>query len=242
MVRFVDINAGDVPTVKTAFDSFTYQNAQHTDVTATLNAQQTRGHHGGGSQAHGGSRAAGNNNNGSATWTYSVADGALRLPRRRRDADADLSARKSTTITRRTISKTFQTFTITITGTNDAPVITTGPESVAYSGGKFTPGGNLPTVGQAPTTGTLSFTDVDLTDTHTVATQLTDASMSGPGAATLDMAALDALAPAPWRHSKTPSPQIGRERQHGDRQRNDQLDNWPTCRSTWRISSPTERR
>ena len=31
---------GDVPTVKTAFTSYTYQNAGHTDVTATLTAAQ----------------------------------------------------------------------------------------------------------------------------------------------------------------------------------------------------------
>ncbi|HXQ04179.1 MAG TPA: FecR domain-containing protein, partial [Bradyrhizobium sp.] len=39
-INFVDINKGDTPTVTTKFDSFTYQNAQHQDVSATLNAQQ----------------------------------------------------------------------------------------------------------------------------------------------------------------------------------------------------------
>ncbi len=39
-VSFVDINVGDAPTVSTKFDSFAYQNAAHTDVTATLSAQQ----------------------------------------------------------------------------------------------------------------------------------------------------------------------------------------------------------
>ncbi len=195
IINFVDINPGDAPSVKTAFDSFSYQNARHIDVTATLNAQQLA------------DIAAvevklalvpdpGNNNNGSVAWTYSVADGAFDF----------LAAGETLTLTYQARvdnnyapndEASVTSFTITITGTNDVPVITTGPESVAYSGGKFTPGGNLPTVGNAPTTGTLSFTDVDLTDTHTVAVQLTDASMSGPGAATLDMAALDALAPAP---------------------------------------------
>src|SRR6185295_5979540 len=52
------------------------------------------------------------------------------------------------------------TVTLTITGTNDAPVLTvdqTGSvqEDVAVSGGNLTD------------TGTLSFTDVDVTDTHT---------------------------------------------------------------------------
>jgi hypothetical protein len=34
-VSYADINPGDVPTVKTEFASFTYQNSGHTDVTAT---------------------------------------------------------------------------------------------------------------------------------------------------------------------------------------------------------------
>ncbi len=75
-INFADINAGDLPTVSTKFNSFTYQDAQHNDVTATLTAQQLA------------DIAAveaklvvvqdpGNNNNGSATWTYSVADSAF---------------------------------------------------------------------------------------------------------------------------------------------------------------------
>ncbi len=51
--------------------------------------------------------------------------------------------------------------------------------------------------GHAPTKGTLSFTDVDLTDTHTVSTFLTTAFLTGPGATTLDKAQLEALAPSP---------------------------------------------
>ncbi len=39
-ISFADINLGDRPTATATFVSFTYQNAQHQDVTATLNAQQ----------------------------------------------------------------------------------------------------------------------------------------------------------------------------------------------------------
>ncbi len=221
-VRFVDINAGDAPTVTTKFDSFTYQDAQHNDVTAELNAQQLA------------DIAAvevdlvvvpdpGNNNNGFATWTYSVPDNAFDF----------LAAGETLTLTYKARvdnnyapndEYAYQTFTITITGTNDAPVITTGPESVAYAGGQFTLGPDLLTVGNAPTTGTLSFTDPDLTDTHTVSTKLTNATLSGNGAPTLDMAALDALAPAPMAAFETALSADHCERQHGDWQRNDQLD------------------
>ena len=72
-------------------------------------------------------------------------------------------------------------FTITVTGTNDAPVITTGPTTIAFSGGINTPGGDLTTT--SPTKGTLAFVDPDLTDTHTVTTKLMSAVLSGAGVA-----------------------------------------------------------
>ena len=192
-VNWVDPNQGDVPTASAAFSGFIYNDAHGNP--ATLNALQLAD-----VLAVEAKLAAvpdlGNNNNGSATFTYSLPDKAFDF----------LAAGETLTLTYIVMvnnnygpnpESTPLTFTITVTGTNDAPVITTGPESVAYSGGKFTPGGNLKTIGNVPTTGSLAFVDVDLTDTHTVATALTDASMSGPGAATLDMTALDALAPAP---------------------------------------------
>src|SRR5258707_12021208 len=40
VIRFADLNTGDTPTVKTKFDSFTYQYATHNDVTNMLNAHQ----------------------------------------------------------------------------------------------------------------------------------------------------------------------------------------------------------
>ncbi len=72
---------------------------------------------------------------------------------------------------------TFKPFTITITGTNDVPVITTGPQSISFTGGTATVGGSLTTTDQ--TSGILSFNDVDLTDTHTVSAVLTNAVLSG---------------------------------------------------------------
>jgi fibronectin-binding autotransporter adhesin len=174
-INFVDINAGDTPTVTTKFSSFTFQDAQHNDVTKTLNAQQLA------------DIAAvqanlilvpdpANKNTGSVTWTYSVVDSAFDF----------ISAGETLTLTY--IARVdnnfapnnetgFQSFTITITrGTNDVPDFTTGPQAVAFSGGTSTIGGDLTPNG--PTSGTLSFTDVDLTDTHTVSAQLTGAVLS----------------------------------------------------------------
>ena len=75
-VNYADINPGDVPSVKAAFSSFVYANAQKVDVTATLTAEQlaaikavevplsvTQDPTG--------------KNTGQATWTYTIADGAF---------------------------------------------------------------------------------------------------------------------------------------------------------------------
>jgi fibronectin-binding autotransporter adhesin len=61
--------------------------------------------------------------------------------------------------------------TITITGTNDVPVITSSvPTTIAFSGGTSTPGGDLTT--NVPKSGSIVFDDPDLTDTHTVSVVL----------------------------------------------------------------------
>ncbi|MDP1866950.1 MAG: VCBS domain-containing protein, partial [Bradyrhizobium sp.] len=159
-IRFADINRGNLPTVQARFDSFSYHNARHDDVTATLTAQQ---------------RAvietldvplvvvpdAGNNNNGSATWTYSVAASAFDF----------LAAGETVTLTYMAQVDTnyppyntvvLRPFTITITGTNDVPTIAaTSAVFTELSGGGAT-------VGHA--SGTITFADVDLTDNPAVST------------------------------------------------------------------------
>jgi hypothetical protein len=75
-INFADVNAGDRPTATVTFASFTYQNAQHQDVTQTLTAQQIAD-----IQAVEAKIALApdpaNNNVGSVTWSYSVPDKAL---------------------------------------------------------------------------------------------------------------------------------------------------------------------
>jgi hypothetical protein len=166
-VNFVDINAGDTPTVQVEFSGFAYQNAQGThslnqlqlaDIAKTEVAINVV-------------PAAGNSNTGSATFTYSVPDNAFDF----------LAAGETLTLTYvARIDNNFQPanetklipFTITVTGTNDVPVITTGPQTIAFHGGTNEPGGTLPLTSNDPTHGTLTFTDVDLTDTHTVKVEL----------------------------------------------------------------------
>ncbi len=99
---------------------------------------------------------------GQVRWTFSVADGAI-----------DFLAAGETLVQNYTVSINdqrggivTQTVTVTITGTNDLPVVAVAASNVA---GSVT---ELPGVSGSPlldtTTGTLAFTDADRTDTHTV--------------------------------------------------------------------------
>jgi VCBS repeat-containing protein len=175
IIRFADLNAGDTPTVKTKFGSFTYQDAQHHDVTTTLSAQQLA------------DIAAveanlvlvpdpGNKNTGSVTWTYSIADSAFDF----------IAAGETLTLTyiaqvdnnfALNNETAFQSFTITITrGANDVPTIVS---ALTTATGAVTEDAAL----TLTATGTITYQDVDLTDTHTAAFVLksSDANANLPG-------------------------------------------------------------
>ncbi|MBR0829091.1 FecR domain-containing protein [Bradyrhizobium manausense] len=174
-ISFVDVNLGDRPTVQIDFKSVTYQNANHQDVTSGLSALQ---------KADVAATEvkivvtpdAGNTNNGSAQWSYSVPDKAFDF----------LAAGEVLTLTYMVrVDNNFSVnpetafipITITISGTNDKPVIATSVPTITFAGGTSVPGG--PLTSSVPTSGTLTFTDVDLTDTHTVSVKLTSASLPG---------------------------------------------------------------
>lgn len=177
-VNFVDQNLGDRPTVSVDLDAapnYVYTDAGNHDVTGSLTALQKQDI--AATQIKISVVAdAGNNNNGSAIGTYTIPDHAF-----------DFLA-KGETLTLTYIVSIDDNFavnpetrhipiTITITGTNDKPVITTSVPTITFSGGTSVPGG--PLTSSVPTSGTLSFTDVDLTDTHTVSVALTSASLPG---------------------------------------------------------------
>src|SRR5258705_13645450 len=153
IIRFADVNAGDTPTVQTKFDSFTYQDAQHNDVTKMLNAQQLA------------DIAAvqanlllvpdpGNKNTGSVTWTYSMVDSAFDF----------IAAGETLTLTyiaqvdnnfALNNETAFKSFTITITrGANDEPTIWSALTTAA---------GPAPEEQAATltTSGTITYQDVD---------------------------------------------------------------------------------
>ncbi|KJC43213.1 VCBS domain-containing protein [Bradyrhizobium sp. LTSP857] len=172
-ITFLDQNLGDRPTAQITFTSFTYQSAGQQDVTAGLSGLQKA------------DIAAteivinvvpdsGNTNHGVVHWTYSIPDHAFDF----------LAAGETLTLTYTirvdnnfSVNNEFatETFTITITGTNDKPVITSSVPNITFSGGTSVPGG--PLTSDVPTSGTLTFKDVDLTDTHAVSVKLTSATL-----------------------------------------------------------------
>lgn len=175
-ITFVDQNLGDRPTVSISLadaPNYVYKNAGQQDVTGTLSALQKQDI--AATQIDINVAAdAGNNNNGSAVWTYTIPDHVFDF----------LAAGETLTLTYRVRvndnfavnpESSFIDITITITGTNDKPVITTSVPVITFEGGTSVPGGPLSS--DVPTSGTLSFKDVDLTDTHTVSVKLTSATM-----------------------------------------------------------------
>jgi VCBS repeat-containing protein len=86
-----------------------------------------------------------------------------------------------------------QTVTITILGTNDPVMVTSGPEAVSLAEFADTTGSSAQNATTPVPTGSIAFTDTDVGDTHTVATSVASAVWSGgpavPAATDADLAA-----------------------------------------------------
>ncbi|MBR0877306.1 hypothetical protein ACVMGC_005067 [Bradyrhizobium barranii subsp. barranii] len=174
-ITFVDQNLGDRPTVSVNLadaPNYVYKSAGQ-DVTGTLSALQKQDIAATQIQISVVADGA-NNNNGSAVWTYTIPDHVFDF----------LAAGETLTLTYMVrVDNNFSVspettvipITITITGTNDKPVITTSVPVITFEGGTSVPGG--PLTSDVPTTGTLNFDDVDLTDKHTVSVALTSATL-----------------------------------------------------------------
>nr|WP_245269572.1 VCBS domain-containing protein [Bradyrhizobium japonicum] len=166
LIRFVDQNLGDRPTVSISLaeaPNYVYKDAGQHDVTGSLTDLQK----------HGIAATqiqisvvpdAGNDNNGSAVWTYTIPDHVFDF----------LAAGETVTLTYMVRVDTnfavspesaFIPITITITGTNDKPTVTTSDGTIFEQVGT----GNeaLDTI-----TGTVTFTDADLTDRPIVSAEL----------------------------------------------------------------------
>ena len=154
-----------------AFTSFTYTDAAHHPLTLTAQQQadilavevpltvtQTPG----------------NTNNGSASWTYSLADSNFDFLA----AGEILTLTYTATVDDGHGGVVSQPITITITGTNDTPVITSATQTGTITE-LSNPSQPNPTGSTASdtATGAVTFTDADLSDTHTVT--VTDVAASG---------------------------------------------------------------
>ena len=167
-VTFTDPDLTDRPVVSaeiSATDPFRYYDAEGNDVTATLTPVQlaailavqvplTV------------VQAAGNSHNGSATWTYSIADSAFDFIA----DDETLTLNYVATVDdghggviSTPITVSIHGADVVVVGTNDVPTIDTTSDAFAELSNVNQPN---PTGSSAPHTrsGTISFTDVDLTD------------------------------------------------------------------------------
>jgi VCBS repeat-containing protein len=154
-VNYVDINPGDTPSVSAQFSSFTYQDAQGANVTATLTAEQLAA-----------IKAIevplsvvqdpNGKNIGQATWTYNLADGAFDFLAAGEMVTLTYLARVDNNYAPNN-ETTFVPFTIVITGTNDKPTL-------SATGGTITERIGTGNTAIDTVTGSVTFADVDLTD------------------------------------------------------------------------------
>jgi VCBS repeat-containing protein len=105
-------------------------------------------------------QAAGNTNNGSASWTYSAPDSAFDFL-----AEGEiLTLTYTATVDDGHGGVVTEPITVTVTGTNDTPDITSAPQTATIAEIADTHDSSAPDEAH----GTISFTDVDLSDTHGV--------------------------------------------------------------------------
>jgi VCBS repeat-containing protein len=147
-ISFTDVDLTDRPLASAAFSSFTYTDAALHPLTLTP-AQQA---------AVAAVevpvsvvQAAGNTNNGSATWTYSLADSNFDFLA----AGEILTLTYTATVNDGHGGVVSKPFTVTITGTNDAPVIG------GVATGSVTEDVAVDSSGNLTTGGTLTITDAD---------------------------------------------------------------------------------
>ena len=117
----------------------------------------------------------GGGNNGAATYTYGVSDHAADFLAEGETLTLTYMARVDNNFALNN-EFSFASFTITITGTNDVPTILVGqttPTGVVVEDSNVNASGNI------TTGGTITFNDVDLTDTHTASFVFSSSHASG---------------------------------------------------------------
>jgi VCBS repeat-containing protein len=161
-LAFTDADTGDTHTVATSLLSTsgpTVPAATQTDLTAALT---TTLHDSTGTGT------------GSVDWNFNVADHDLDFLSEGQTLTVNYNVKVSDASTNAN-----QTVSVVITGTNDAVAISSGPQSGSVAEQANTSGStSLDSTTPVPT-GTLAFTDVDLSDTHSVNVAVNSAVWSG---------------------------------------------------------------
>ena len=162
-ITFTDVDLTDRPVVSAAYTSYVYTGASDDEL--TLTAQQLADV----AVALGVTQTPGNTHNGSASWSYSVADGKFDFLA----VGEILTLTYTATIDDGHGGVITKPITITITGTNDTPAITGGPQVGTITEAADTH--DSPTPDEVH--GTIQFADADWSDTHDVT--ITGVSASG---------------------------------------------------------------
>ncbi|MEY9126319.1 VCBS domain-containing protein [Bradyrhizobium yuanmingense] len=166
LIRFLDQNLGDLPTVSVSLaeaPNYVYKNAGQQDVTGSLTALQKQDIAATQIQISVVADPA-NNNNGSAVWTYTIPDHVFDFLAAGETLTLTYMVRVDTNFTVNPESR-FIPITITITGTNDKPTVATSGGTVIEQVGTGNEALDI-------ITGTVTFTDVDLTDRPIVSAAL----------------------------------------------------------------------
>jgi VCBS repeat-containing protein len=122
---------------------------------------------------------------GSVDWNFNIADHDLDFLGQGQTMTVNYSVKVSDASTNAT-----QTVSVVVTGANDAVAVTSGPESSSVNEQPGVTGStSLDSTTPVPT-GTLNFSDVDLSDTHSVTVAVNSAIWSADPSFTLDSATL----------------------------------------------------
>ncbi|WP_437883338.1 retention module-containing protein [Pseudomonas sp. LRF_L74] len=118
------------------------------------------------------------NGSGTVAWSYTVAAGALDYLA----AGQTITQVYEVTIADNKNGSVTQNVTITLVGTNDAPVIASSGNQVTGALTERTDGSSNENVGNLTTSGTIGFSDADRIDSHSVSISLVSATDSKTGA------------------------------------------------------------
>ena len=158
-ISFTDVDLTDRPVASAAFTSFSYLNAISVDVTSQLTAKQLAAISAV-DQPVTVVQAPDNTNDGSASWSYSTADGAFDFLA----YGEILTLTYTATVDDGHGGVVTKPITITVTGSNDTAEITSDAQAATLTERAATHHSATPDTAS----GAITFVDVDLTDKHDV--------------------------------------------------------------------------